>query len=195
LIASALLLAACGTGTVIGSALAKIFPTGKQTATIHVDFVSAGHARPSFSGTIAGQALTGTYSPGNVTLAEKLCPGTPGPDATIFTYSGQYNGTAYSFSGCLAYPSHYVPVPCAGRVVCLPGFKFLIRGSIGDDAISGSCTAFASYKKISETVERINFPFSGTVGHESVTGTAYVDASLSAANPGPTTLMATLTVG
>jgi hypothetical protein len=174
----AAVLAGCGAGAgVAGSVAHLLLPSGDLNAAIHV-FVSP--TKPYFRGYLAGHALNGVYSPGDKTLAAQLCPGTPvsGPDAVVFTYSGTYDGQAYSFSGCLAYPTS-----ATGG-----GAAFRIRGHIGAAAISGSTTFPLDEHPGAPGV--YTFPFSGTIGSQALTGSALVQAPSS----GGIMLVARLTV-
>jgi hypothetical protein len=170
------ILAGCGTGAAVGSAVAHLLlPLGPQTATIRVTIGTPG--TPKFSGSIAGEALNGVYSAGSPTLPAKLCPGMPvtGPDAAVFTYSGSYGGTAYSFSGCLD-TSTKTKVKNPNTVppdAVLTVGTLRITGHVGAEAVVGSANwNVATGSDPAKVAPTFSFPFSGTVGTESLHGTA-----------------------
>jgi hypothetical protein len=161
----AAVLAGCGAGAgVAGTVATLVLPSGSLSAALHV-YVSP--TKPRFSGYLGGHALDGVYSAGNASLARQLCPGTSatGPDAVTFTYSGKYDGRAYSFSGCLALPASLG----AGAMA-----SFRIEGHIGAAAIAGSTTY--PLTQAPGTPGAYTFPFTGTIGTQSVTGSALVQA-------------------
>jgi hypothetical protein len=149
------LLAVAVLGTGVAQALVTaLLPTGNQTVVLKVQFRSGG--RSSFSGTFAGKPLQGKFEKADLAIAKKLCPTNDYVEnmGTNFTYSGKYNGTFYSFSGCLE------------DSLVLSKVSYRMSGTIGSVPMSGS-TAGLSIKGTTLTL-----PFKGKVGNQVVTGTA-----------------------
>lgn len=174
-------LAGCGTGTVATQGLAHLLlPTGPQTATIRINLTTS--RPPSFSGDIAGQPLTGRYSAGTVS-ARALCPQrSPLSSPGTFTYSGTYDGQAFSFSGCTAAemlgPTGSPTGTSGNPLSSTTGMRltFRVRGHVGSAALSGS--AIWTIKNVSSSCEHagctISMPFSGSIGSQKLSGTATI---------------------
>jgi hypothetical protein len=152
------LLAVSLLGTGVAQALVKaLLPMGTQTVVLKVQFRSGG--KSSFSGTFAGKPLQGKFEKTDSAIARTLCPKTE-VVGTTFTYGGKYNGTTYTFSGCIS-------VHGLGNVLQI---SYRMSGKIGSTSISGSTTGLAANaKKLTVT-----YPFKGKVGSQVITGTATI---------------------
>jgi len=162
------MLAASLLGTGVAQALVKaLLPMGSQTVVLKVQLRSGG--KSSFSGTFAGKPLQGKFEKTDPSIKEKLCQGTRAEDVgagTTFTYGGKYDGSTYTFSGCLY-------VHGTGKTVQL---SYRMSGKVGSTSISGS--TFGPYsvniKKLTVT-----YPFKGKVGSQVITGTATLKGTYS----------------
>jgi hypothetical protein len=154
-------------GTSAAQALAKaLLPSGSQTVVLKIQFPPGGKA--SFSGTFAGKPLTGRFEKTDLSIGKKLCPNSKAEDVgagTTFTYGGKYDGTTYTFSGC-------VNVHGTGNAVQI---SYRMRGKVGSTAMSGSTTGLAVIAK----EMAVTYPFTGKVGGQVVTGTATLKGTYS----------------
>jgi hypothetical protein len=131
---------------------------------------------PTFTGSIGSTRLTGRLS-AQSQAANSLCTGTPAGQRFDFTYEGSYAGTPYTFSGCVyvASSSPLLQQPRPGSV------QFRVRGHIGSQAIVGdatyggtTATPFESCAYTNTCSATLTFPFTGSVGSQSIKGTATV---------------------
>ena len=162
------LLTASALGAGVAQALVKsLLPTGSQTVVLKVQFRSGG--KSSFSGSFAGKPLQGRFERTDLSITEKLCPASKSANVgagTTFTYGGKYNGTTYTFSGC-------VDVHGTGSAVQV---SYRMSGRVGSTSISGSTFGpyTANVKKMTVT-----YPFKGKAGSQVITGTATVKGAYS----------------
>lgn len=166
--------------TFLGSGAAQalmghLLPLGTRTVTLKVQYRSGGSS--SFSGTFAGKSLQGQFEKTDPSIWKELCPTDGAHDAgTTFTYTGQYNGTPYTFSGCV------VTAPAVAKM------SFRMSGRIGSLAMSGRTVGGV----LSAT--QWTLPFKGTVGGQAITGTAILTGGGDGPN-GVSTLTARLKIG
>ncbi|MGA3215132.1 MAG: hypothetical protein ABSD97_05505 [Acidimicrobiales bacterium] len=163
-------------GTGVAQALvARLLPTGARTVTLKVQYRSGGSS--SFSGTFVGKPLQGQFESTDSSMTKKLCPSDGANDAgTTFTYVGKYAGTPYTFSGCV------VTSPAVAKM------SFRMTGKIGAFAMSGRTVGGVL------TATEWTLPFKGSVGGQTVTGTAILVGGGDSPN-GVSTLTARLKIG
>jgi hypothetical protein len=173
----------------------SVIPGGSHAVNILIG--KSNRQKPTYSGTVAGEPLSGTLVPVPSSMDKKdACapldiPGAPGaPRPYQYAYSGTYNGEQYTFAGCL-------DISIIGKLSSPTGARFAmsIHGTIDSVPFSGSTyvpypvplsgsthgpystAAFCSTvttltpKAIKECD---TLPFSGQVGTESVTGSVAV---------------------
>jgi hypothetical protein len=174
-LACALLIVTC-LGTGVAQALAgRLLPVGTRTVTLKVQYRSGGSS--SFSGTFAGKPLQGQFEKADPSITESLCPTDGAHDAgTTFTYEGKYDGTPYSFSGCV------VTSPAVAKM------SFRMTGRIGAFSMSGRTVGGVL------AATEWTLPFKGKVGGQAITGTAILAGGGDGPN-GVSTLTAHLKIG
>ena len=126
--------------------------------------------KSSFSGTFAGKPLQGKFQKTDPSIGKKLCPNSKSVvdsgAGTTFTYGGKYNGTTYTFSGC-------VDVHGTGSAVQV---SYRMSGRVGSTSISGS--TFGPYT-VNVKKMTVTYPFKGKAGSQVITGTATVKGAYS----------------
>jgi hypothetical protein len=133
---------------------------GTDTATIHVKVPRSGS--PSFSGTLAGKALTGTVTR-RVSRSTPSGVGSSPVDAVTFICKGIFGGTPYELHVSLVGETD---APLEGTNV-----SFRVTGTYGSESVS----AVAGYEgPTSVTGSSEAVMLSGTIGHQLVLGTATV---------------------
>lgn len=198
-----------------GAGAGFLIPGGEQSATIRVQLSGPGK-QPSFSGSIAGEALSGSYVSMDPGMLAHLC--SPSTNQTIaadrssFTYSGSYNDLPYSFSGCVMvqtpkkHPKFNVPPPSNAsglkkyqaevrKYLFQLRFVFRITGHLGEYAMQGGAEFRYPVQVLNQprpTTITLTVPFSGTIGLERITGTATLSTGI---NGGPGLIVAHLTAG
>ncbi len=154
---STVALAACGSATPslsrTVSKWAGLFVAHQSVpATIHIDF-----AEGTYSGVIAGKPVNGSWGPGAAASAARLCPGSAEIPASGFAWSGTFAGKSYKIDGCQSAGSAADPLP-----------RFVVTGTFDGEKIS----AHATFDIKGATISSLSVPFSGSVGPESLAGSA-----------------------
>lgn len=130
---------------------------GAQTATITIRDPHTG--RPSFSGTLGGNTLTGTVTGTGTT---GVGAGAASPGAPLFTYQGSLGGTPYVLHVSLEDRS-------GGSDVLGSVIAFQITGTYGSEPVTGN----AEFDLRSSGAGRsLTVPISGRVGSQVISGTA-----------------------
>jgi hypothetical protein len=154
-----------GSGSGRGSAL----PSGQSSATINILIPRSGE--PSFSGIVAGRALTGTVS----TPSSSNTFG-----GTLVTYRGDLDATAYVLHVALNVSGS----PSANLD---EKFAFDVSGTYGAEPV----TATASFSlPTSTSAPQADLAITGHIGSQAINGVARVSPS----NDGSTTVTATFSV-
>jgi len=133
---------------------------GTDTATIHVKVPRSGS--PSFSGTVAGKALTGTVTR-RVTRTTPAGAGSISVDTVTFTCRGSLGGTPYVL--------HVSLVGDTDEPLEDTNVSFRVTGTYGSENV----TAVAGYEEPTSITEPSQaVMLSGTIGHQLILGTATV---------------------
>jgi hypothetical protein len=134
-------------------------PAGSETATIHISISHSG--QPSFSGTVAGLALTGTVSNGT-SVSTGPGSGTLSLGGVLFDYKGSLGGTAYVLHVSLDSADNASPLQ-NGQ------FSFRVTGTYGSEPVKATAQFEVPSSGIgaSETVL-----ITGTIGGQFMGGTA-----------------------
>jgi hypothetical protein len=129
--------------------------------------VLTGGGASRFSGTFAGQALSGKYSAADVAVTKKLCPKASATNYGMgATFTGTYDGSKYVLHACVSNV----------RVKNGKTDSFKIVGEVGSTAVSGQatvlldCAAGICYGPNTSTAG----DFLGKYGAQGITGTATI---------------------
>ena len=133
------------------------FTPGTGTVTIHVKVPRSG--RPSFTGTVAGRALTGTVTK-SVSVSGAV-RGSPSVDKVTFTYKGSLGSTPYVLHVSLT-EDNESPQRITNETFSVTG----TYGSERVDAVAGFEAPTSAFDPSHEVM------ISGTVGHQLVLGNA-----------------------
>jgi hypothetical protein len=134
-------------------------PGGPDTATIHVTLSPTGQS--SFSGTVAGKALTGTVTNPTPPPIGSGSGSLSLNGLVLFNYRGRLGGTPFVLHVSLASGANTTEVP-------IGQFTFDVTGTYGSRRVTGS----AGFDLASEGAASQTVTFNGLVGQQPVAGTA-----------------------
>jgi hypothetical protein len=153
LTAVALVVALTSKSTALG------LPIGSERATITITVPPSG--RPSFSGTVAGRQLSGSVT-GTGTVSTSTVTGSGAVNfGDAFDYSGSLGGHPYALHVALV-------VPSGGSGLLDGGINFDVSGTYGSEPVIGT----ARFVVTSPTARTLTVPFGGSVGTQSISGSA-----------------------